>query len=115
MFELIKGQIMAIMTQPFSELNLLALMPTTPEALTGGADATPPPRSPREMWRFIRAERKRYREFREEPPSQLPERSEMLMVKQLVYFERYGKMFLGDRPLIWDADVYRDLLALPLR
>ena len=37
----------------------------------------------------------------------------MLLVKQLIYFERYGKLYLGDRPLIWDTDVYRALLALP--
>jgi hypothetical protein len=37
----------------------------------------------------------------------------MLLVKQLMYFERYGKLYLGDQPLIWDVDVYRKLLALP--
>ena len=37
----------------------------------------------------------------------------MLMVKQLLYFERYGKMYLGDQPLIWDPEVYKKLLALP--
>jgi hypothetical protein len=37
----------------------------------------------------------------------------MLLVKQLMYFERYGKLYLGDRPLIWDPEVYKALLALP--
>ena len=36
----------------------------------------------------------------------------MLLIKQLVFFERYGKLFLGDEPLIYDAGAYRSLLAL---
>ena len=36
----------------------------------------------------------------------------MLLIKQLVFFERYGKLFLGDEPLIYDAGTYRSLLAL---
>lgn len=41
-----------------------------------------------------------------------PPRGEMLLIKQLVFFERYGKLFLGDKPLIFDPHVYRTLLAL---
>ena len=36
-----------------------------------------------------------------------------MLFKQLLYFERYGKLYLGDRPLIWDTEVYKALLALP--
>jgi hypothetical protein len=31
-----------------------------------------------------------------------------------VFFERYGKLFLGQQPLIYDHDVYRSLLAMPV-
>jgi hypothetical protein len=34
-------------------------------------------------------------------------------MKQLVFFERYGKMFLRDRPLLYDPAVYEALLRLP--
>ncbi len=34
-----------------------------------------------------------------------------LLSKQLVYFERYGKRYLPDTPLLDDVDVYRSLLA----
>jgi hypothetical protein len=34
-----------------------------------------------------------------------------LLSKQLVYFERYGKRYLPDTPLLDDLDVYRSLLA----
>ena len=34
-------------------------------------------------------------------------------MKQLVFFERYGKMFLRDRPLVYDPTAYQALLRLP--
>jgi hypothetical protein len=36
-----------------------------------------------------------------------------LLSKQLVYFERYGKQFLPDSPLLDDPAVFRALLAMP--
>ncbi len=36
-----------------------------------------------------------------------------LLSKQLVYFERYGKLFLPDTPLLYDEDAFRALLRLP--
>ena len=62
---------------------------------------------------MIRAERKKARASRQLGDRQpIPPRGEMLLIKQLVFFERYGKLFLGDEPLIYDADAYRALLAL---
>jgi hypothetical protein len=108
-FEMVKGQIGMIMTEPFQSLNLMALMPQVPTA-TG--DAAGPPSSTLGWLRLIRSERKRLAQPGAAPPP-APDRGEMLLVKQLVYFERYGKLYLGDRPLIWDTEVYKTLLALP--
>jgi hypothetical protein len=88
-FELVKGQISMIMSAPFRELNLLALAPQVQQHV----DA-PAPSGVREWL-------------------SLPDRGETLLVKQLLYFERIGRMHLGDQPLIWDARVFTDLLALP--
>ena len=41
------------------------------------------------------------------------DRGIFLLSKQLLYFERYGKMFLGDRSIIEDRDFFVDLLARP--
>ena len=38
------------------------------------------------------------------------DRSMFLLSKQLVYFERYGKLFLNDTPLLEDAGAFRALL-----
>jgi hypothetical protein len=108
-FEMVKGQIAMIMTEPFHSLNLMALMPQAPPPTAGAAG---PPTSTLGWLKLIRSEKKRLHQPGAAPPI-APDRGEMLLVKQLVYFERYGKLYLGDRPLIWDPEVYKALLALP--
>ncbi len=109
-FTMVRGQVEMIMTEPFRTLDLMALVPQAPTSSTG--DASGPPTSALGWLRLIRAERRRLRRPGAElPPA--PDRGEMLLVKQLLYFERYGKLYLGDRPLIWDPAVYQALLALP--
>ncbi len=109
-FGMVRGQIEMIMTEPFRSLNLMALVPQAATMPTG--DGAGPPTSLRGWVRLVRSERKRMRSPSAVAPT-APDRGEMLLVKQLIYFERYGKLYLGDRPLIWDTDVYRALLALP--
>jgi predicted unusual protein kinase regulating ubiquinone biosynthesis (AarF/ABC1/UbiB family) len=41
------------------------------------------------------------------------DQAQFLLSKQLVYFERYGKLFLPDAPLLDDPEVFRALLAAP--
>ena len=104
--KMIRDQTMMIMTQPFSELSLMALMPASPTA-------APAPSSRGQLRSFLER-RRRARADVAAMQGQQQERGELLMMKQLVYFERYGKMFLGDEPLIYDPEVYKALLALPL-
>ena len=108
-FDMIKGQIEMIMTAPFSQLNIMALVPQMPQI--EGLEVTMPT-TPIGWVKFIRTEKRRLKNGDIELPP-VPDRGEMLMVKQLVYFERYGKMYLGDQPLIYDPAVYKKLLALP--
>lgn len=110
-FDMIKSQIGMIMTEPFSNLNLMALVPQIPQNIEG-IDTPPMPTTPLGWVKFIRSEKRRIKSGDFEAPP-VPDRGEMLMVKQLLYFERYGKMYLGDQPLIWDPAVYKKLLALP--
>jgi hypothetical protein len=39
------------------------------------------------------------------------DRAQFLLAKQLVYFERYGKQYLPDVPLLDDPAAFRALLA----
>ena len=41
------------------------------------------------------------------------DQAQFLLSKQLVYFDRYGKMFLPDAPLLDDPKVFRALLDSP--
>jgi predicted unusual protein kinase regulating ubiquinone biosynthesis (AarF/ABC1/UbiB family) len=111
-FAMLRSQIEAIMYEPFASLNLMALMPTSPDARAQmfGRDEAPKG-TRRERASFLLSERRR---IRKSGPLEAAEvdRGEMLLVKQLVFFERYGKMYLADRPLIWDDEVFRDLLRL---
>ena len=38
------------------------------------------------------------------------DRQMFLLTKQLAYFERYGKLYLGDLPLLHDPEVFRAFL-----
>jgi hypothetical protein len=111
--EMVRAQTEMIMTAPFRDLDLLLL---TPGAALPGQEPIVAPSSKREWLRQIRDERRRRRDgsglsvLMSEPTSS---RADLLLAKQLVFFERYGKLFLGDRPLVYDPDVYRALLALP--
>lgn len=107
LLDMIRAQTLMIMNQPFNELDLTRLMPT---AGSPGAPAGLPG-SGADWMRLARAERRRLRGGG--APATAPPQSELLMMKQLVFFERYGKLFLGDRPLLYDEDLYRSLLALP--
>lgn len=109
--ELVKAQTMLIMNMPFDQIDLMMLMPAAQMDAIGDT-AIAMPASVREWVRTVRDARRtaRRREASETLP---PSRGELLLIKQLVFFERYGKMFLGDKPLIFDPDAYRRLLALP--
>jgi aarF domain-containing kinase len=105
--QIVRAQTLMIMTAPFSELDLMML---APGASLPGVEPVELPTTSRGWVRFVREERRKAKAsglaLQPSPP-----RGEMLLIKQLVFFERYGKLFLGDEPLIYDPDVYRTLLA----
>ena len=88
--------------QPFGTVDLSLLM-------------GPPPDSPSAqlpMWKQVRRQRRLRRELEASGALGSPfDRATFLMGKQLVYFERYGKMFLPDVPLLWNKEAFAALLA----
>lgn len=111
--EMVRSQTLMIMTAPFSELDLMMLAPTSSVPAVGDSSI---PSTRLGRLRHLRDERRRARTVEAisgEARPLAPPRGEMLLMKQLVFFERYGKMFLGDRPLIYDRAVYDALLRLP--
>jgi hypothetical protein len=107
--QIVRAQTMMIMNAPFSELDLMML---TPSASLPADEPIAAPSNPRDWVRLVRSERRKAKRNRGKASVQpIPPRGELLLIKQLVFFERYGKMFLGDEPLLYDPDVYRTLLA----
>ena len=112
---MVRMQIEPIFSLPFGEVQLTDLL-MDPEMgdPTGGTVSDKPPSemSTFELWRSERRRR------REQAASGVREtdfdRGMFLLGKQLVYFDRYGKMFLPDVPLMWDRAAFEKLLAEPV-
>lgn len=111
MTDLIRQQIEPLLTQPFGQVSL-ATMFMGPQDKLGEAHAARISRqSP------VNAIRK-WREMRKIRKVALDhggvgsdfDRGTFLIGKQLLYFERYGKMFLSDISLLADEEFFRDLL-----
>jgi hypothetical protein len=100
--DFIRAQVEPLFTTPFGQVDLTMLVgPTGTEAHPVGTG-----------WQRWLEERRRYRVL--EASGALGstfDRATFLLGKQLVYFERYGKLFMPDMPLLWDRDVFTQLLA----
>jgi predicted unusual protein kinase regulating ubiquinone biosynthesis (AarF/ABC1/UbiB family) len=115
----IRMQIEPIFHRPFGEVKLSDLMVSadTLSQMVGAAPTPPSGWSTRARrafgnWRTERAFRREQRDSGVRETSF--DRSMFLLGKQLIYFERYGKLFLPDTPLIHDPAAFERLLAEPM-
>ncbi|MCC6847512.1 MAG: AarF/ABC1/UbiB kinase family protein [Deltaproteobacteria bacterium] len=103
-----------MLTRPFGEVSLGKFL----AALQGNvAEAEGRPRE-RPTWRRILARLRRQRAMhvgvaRHGGRGTEFDRGTFLLAKQLLYFERYGKMFLGDTSLLADRAFFEELLRAP--
>jgi predicted unusual protein kinase regulating ubiquinone biosynthesis (AarF/ABC1/UbiB family) len=120
----IRLQITYVFEQPFGEVDLTAMLFNDPESAIGGDDGSVPgmderlalqaDRTPREWYQTWRNERQRRRDLlASDAYGSSFDRGLFLLGKQLVYFDRYGKLFLPDTPLLWDRDAFVRLLEAP--
>ena len=102
-----------ILTQPFGEVSLGALLslPQTQAAQHRNIDLED--KSLKGWYHRLREQRKVRDLLEAEGMNGVYDRGTFLLSKQLLYFERYGKMFLGDRSIIEDRAFFVDLLAQP--
>jgi predicted unusual protein kinase regulating ubiquinone biosynthesis (AarF/ABC1/UbiB family) len=117
MAQMVRMQIEPLFIRPFGEVNLADLLLTpdigvdegTTEVAKGGERPTT---STFQRWR---SERRRRREILDSGVTDTSfDRGMFLLSKQLVYFDRYGKMFFPDVPVLWDTTAYERLLAEPI-
>ncbi|MCC7077907.1 MAG: AarF/ABC1/UbiB kinase family protein [Acidimicrobiia bacterium] len=109
--EFMRAHLEPILTHPFGEVSLSTLLLGPGEVHEPAAGTMPGEASWRKTlvrWRYNR----RYRRAGLRPVDGLDEfdKGVFLLAKQLLYFERYGKMFLSDVSLLEDADFYRAVL-----
>ena len=92
---MLRAMITSVFTSPFGEVDLTALI-IVPDRRSGQETAV---RDDHQDWASGTGT-----EF---------ERHLTLLVKQLIYFERYGKLYLPERSLLADRAFFADLLATP--
>ena len=101
-----------VLLRPFGEVSLGALIqaPQIQAAKAQGIEATN--RSLLALIGRFRAQR-RLRRLADESGGTASDfdRATFLLGKQLMYFERYGKMFLADVPLLHDREFFESLVA----
>ena len=103
---LMKLRVGALLTQPFGEVNLSELLDGPPVPM----EDEPFPGPALVLGRFVG---RRVGLVGAPVAADHPafDRSMFLLVKQLVYFERYGKQYLSDLPLLHEPEVFRRMLA----
>ena len=110
MRDFIRSQIQLLFTRPIGEIDVKMLMADAPTPADEDAKDT-----------SLLARVRRWQDQRKVQQRMLDsdgmgsdfDRSTFLLGKQLAYFERYGKMYTPDVPLLWDRTVFEQLLASP--
>jgi hypothetical protein len=109
---LVKAQLGPIMTEPVGEVSMAALFGGTDDAIEQATGVPVMKRSFGDRLRLIRTQRKANRTaLAEGVPDSSFQRAAFLAAKQLVYLERYWKMYLPETPLLNDPAFFEEIVA----
>jgi ubiquinone biosynthesis protein len=108
----VRSLIEPTLNRPFGEVSLAAVMQTTQLQVARAQGIEAHRRTPGALAHRLRAQR-RLRRMADDAGGTLSDfdRATFLLGKQLMYFERYGKMFLSDVPILHDRAFFTQLLA----
>lgn len=111
---LFRDQARTVMNQPFGEVSLADLL-TMPQQEINNAIAEQRVKKYGSTKMPLKARVKMWRNMRSDTGTERPrvDHGMVLLSKQLAYFERYGKMYLADVPLLHDPVFFRNLLEEP--
>ncbi len=100
------------LTRPFGEVSLAGIMQTIQLQMARAQGVEAHRRSVRAIVRRLRTQR-RVRRMADEAGGLMSEfdRGTFLLAKQLMYFERYGRMFVSEVPILNDRAFIEQLLA----
>ncbi len=108
----IRSMIEPILTKPFGEVSMAALMQATEAQVARAQGIEARQRSVRAIFRRLRHQRRIRRMADAAGGFETDfDRGNFLLGKQLMYFERYGKLFLADVPILNDRAFFEELLA----
>jgi aarF domain-containing kinase len=102
----------AALTRPFGEVSLAGLMQTIQLQVAKAQGIEAHTRSVGAILHRLRSQR-RIRRMADESGGLMSEfdRGTFLLAKQLMYFERYGRLFVSELPILNDRDFISQLLA----
>lgn len=95
---MLREQVATVVTRPFGEFSLAEMV----MGIQRGMDPASAPAGAREHIGRLRGIG---------PAAGVVDRGMLLLAKQLAYFERYGKLYLGDVPVLQDREFFASVLA----
>jgi hypothetical protein len=110
--KLLRNMIEPIITKPVGEVSMSALFGSSDDAVWLATGERPVKRSLVEKLKHNRRVAKTNRlKIRDGVPEDPTQRAAFLAAKQLVYLERYWKLYLPEEPLLGDGDFVRSVLG----
>ena len=108
----IRAMVEPILLRPFGEVSFAEMMNATQVKVAEAHGVEFENRSFAAIFRRIRLQRRIHKMATDTGGLMSDfDRGNFLLGKQLMYFERYGKLFLADRPILSDPDFIAQLLA----
>lgn len=101
-----------VLTKPLTEVSMAGLMMTGDDVIRLATGNTPPRRTWRDRRRSMREAARSYRAAAANGTFEAPTmRMGFLSMKQMVYLERYGRMYIPDEALFGDTEFIRRVLV----
>jgi predicted unusual protein kinase regulating ubiquinone biosynthesis (AarF/ABC1/UbiB family) len=108
----IRGMVEPMLLKPFGEVSIAEMMNATQVQVAEAHGVEFQSNSIRAMAKRLRLQRRIHRMATETGGLMSDfDRGYFLLGKQLMYFERYGKLFLADKPILSDPEFIASLLA----
>jgi aarF domain-containing kinase len=107
----VRSLVEPMLTKPFGEVSMASILQLTEAQLARARGADAKKRTVGAAWRRLRHQRRIRRMADEAGGLQTSfDRGNFLLGKQLMYFERYGKLFLSDVPILSDREFFVTLI-----
>lgn len=111
--EISKAYMEPVLTRPLKDVSMAAMFMSPERVLEVNHGIAAPQRTLRQRWeqnRLVAAAHRR--SFEDDVQSQASQRANFLSAKQLLYLERYGRMYMPEERLLGDPEFLRAALQM---